>query len=257
MTVAAFVIMLPVALVAWPFDPKKNAAHFVARTWARNLLWANPAVRVRVEGQENLAAIGGSGSAVLCANHESMADIVALYYLGYPFKWISKREVALIPFIGWSMWFAGYIFLKRGDKQSIRRCMEKSNEWLQRGVSIMMFPEGTRSLDGRVRAFKDGAFRMALDSNRPIVPIALKGPRQLVMKGSWKFAARTDMVVRVGPPIFPVPGADPAHEMNRVKAATRAWILKNCAELNGVPESALDAGEDVARFGNKPAEARV
>lgn len=257
LTVGWFLLLLPVTIVAWPFDRKKNVPHYIARTWARELLWVDPGCRVRVEGEEHLAEIGGNGSAVLCANHQSMADIIALYYLGYPFKWISKREIAFVPLIGWAMYFAGYIFLKRGDKESIRRCMEKSNDWLRRGVSIMMFPEGTRSFDGRIKQFKDGAFRMAIESNRPVVPVALKGTRDLVEKGSWKFSARTDMAVRVGPPIRPREGADPAAELDRLKDETREWILRNVAELEGVAEAALDAKEETARFGNNRTDVRV
>ena len=100
LTLGFFAIMLPTALVALPFDRKRNTAHFFARSWARALLRANPGCTVIVEGEENLAAIGGNGASVLCCNHESMADIIALYYLGYPFKWISKREVFYIPLIG-------------------------------------------------------------------------------------------------------------------------------------------------------------
>src|SRR5512143_3996415 len=80
LTLGIFVVKLPVALLALPFDEKRNTAHWFARRWARSLFGINPAIRVPIEGEENLAAIGGNGSAVLCSNHESMADIVALYF---------------------------------------------------------------------------------------------------------------------------------------------------------------------------------
>src|SRR5688500_17481088 len=108
LTVAHFIVILPVCLLAMPFDRKKNVPHWFARTWARWLLRANPACVISIKGEENLAKIGGEGAAVLCANHESMADIIALYYLGHPFKWVSKQSMFYVPLVGWTMWLAGY-----------------------------------------------------------------------------------------------------------------------------------------------------
>jgi 1-acyl-sn-glycerol-3-phosphate acyltransferase len=239
LTVAFFLVIVPTCLLAMPFDRKKNVPHWFARSWARSLLRANPANVISIKGEENLAKIGGQGAAVLCANHESMADITALFYLGHPFKWISKQSLFYVPMVGWTMWLAGYIPLKRGKKDSILRCMEKAGEWLQNGVSIAMFPEGTRSIDGRVKPFKDGAFRLAVDYNVPIVPIALEGPRSLLNKGSWLFAPRAHLVVRVGEPMFPRgKGAD---EVERLKNETRAWILTEMASMKGVSVESLDA----------------
>ena len=238
-TLLLFGALLPSALVAWPFDRKRNIPHWFARTWARALMKANPACRVDVQGAENLDKIGGSGAAVICANHESMADIIALYYLGYPFKWIAKQSLFFVPLIGWAMWMAGYIPLRRGEKDSIRRCMAAAADWIGRGVSIMMFPEGTRSFDGRVKGFKDGAFRLSVDSRVPIVPVALEGPRHLLTKGSWKFAPRARLLVRVGEPIRP--RGDGPGEVDRLKSETRQWILHAMAEMKGVTIAEIDA----------------
>ncbi len=242
LTVAFFTLMLPCALVALPFDPKRNTTHWFAKWWARSLFRINPAVRVRIDGEDNVRR---AGAAVLCSNHQSMADIIALYYLGHPFKWISKREVIFVPLIGLSMVLAGYIFLKRGDKTSIMRCMAKARAWLRGGVSIMMFPEGTRSVDGRLKAFKDGAFRMAAETGVPVIPIALDGPATLIRKGSLTFAARTAIQVRVGPPIVPK-NASP-EEVERLKRETREWILQAMADLRKVEPSTLDADAEIFR----------
>lgn len=238
-TVVHFVFLLPAALVALPFDRKKNVPHWFARSWARSLMRANPGCAVTVEGTENVAKIGGSGAAVICANHESMADIIALYYLGHPFKWISKHSLFFVPLMGWAMWMAGYIPLKRGQKDSILKCMETAADWLRRGVSIAMFPEGTRSVDGRVKAFKDGAFRLSVDQGVPILPVALEGPRTLLNKGSWIFAPKAHLKVRVGEPIFP--NGNSAEEIERLKGLTRGWILTSMAEMKGVSPESLDA----------------
>lgn len=239
LTVANWTVLLPVCLIALPFDRKKNVPHWFARLWARSLMWANPACVVTVRGEENLAKIGGDGAAVICANHESMADIIALFYLGHPFKWIAKQSLFFVPMVGWAMWFAGYIPLRRGKKDSIVACMAKSADWLRRGVSIAMFPEGTRSEDGRVKPFKEGAFRLAVETGAPILPVALEGPRSLLEKGSWIFASRAHLVVHVGEPIR-VTGKGPG-EVERLKNETRAWILREMAEMKNVSVESLDA----------------
>lgn len=238
-TVGHFAFLVPVSILAWPFDRKKNIPHWFARSWARMLMRANPFCTVTVEGNENIAKIGGSGAAVICANHESMADIVALYYVGHPFKWIAKQSLFFVPVMGWGMWFAGYIPLKRGQKDSILRCMETAADWLTRGVSIAMFPEGTRSFDGRVKAFKDGAFRLSVDRAVPILPVALEGPRSMLNKGSWIFSANSHLRVRIGEPILPR-GKGP-DEIERLKKETREWILTSMAEMKGVTRESLDA----------------
>jgi len=243
LTAANWTVLLPVCLLAMPFDRKKNVPHWFARTWARSLMWVIPACVVDVQGEENLAKIGGEGAAVICANHESMADIIALFYLGHPFKWIAKQSLFFVPMVGWAMWFAGYIPLRRGKKDSILRCMEKSADWLRRGVSIAMFPEGTRSFDGRVKPFKDGAFRLAVETGAPILPVALEGTRSLLNKGSWIFASNARLVVRVGEPIR-VAGTGPA-EVERLKGLTREWILREMALMKNVPVEALDAARVV------------
>lgn len=242
LTTTHFVFLLPCAIVTWPWDRKKNVPHWFAKRWARSLMAANPGCKVTVMGVENLQKIGGSGAAVIAANHESMADIIALYYLGYPFKWIAKQSLFFVPCIGWAMWMAGYIPLRRGQKDSILSCMAAAADWIRAGVSIMIFPEGTRSFDGRVKSFKDGAFRLSVETGVPVVPVALEGPRGLLTKGSWLFAASSRMVVRVGEPIRPR-GTGPA-EIERLKAETRDWILRAMADMKGVSVESLDAAPE-------------
>ncbi len=251
-TVVVFVAMLPTCALALPFDRRRNVAHAFATVWARALLRMNPFNRIVVEGAEHLRAAGEG--VVLAANHQSMADIIALYFLGHPFKWISKREIFWVPVIGQAMWLAGYVALKRGDRESARRSMAESREWLARGVSIMIFPEGTRSLDGRLRTFKDGAFRLASDSRRPIVPIAVDGPARLLKKGSWLFAPSTRIHVRIGKPIWP---GDGPRDQERMKSLTRHWILHALSEIQGVPPASIDAAETAPRGREYGSETRV
>jgi 1-acyl-sn-glycerol-3-phosphate acyltransferase len=130
----------------------------------------NPAWPVRIEGRER---IDRNATHVMVANHQSLLDILVFFRLFVHFKWVSKIENFSIPFIGWNMWLNRYIPLKRGDKASIVQMLRACRETLAEGNSIMMFPEGTRSSDGRLRRFKLGAFELAKDSGKPILPLVM------------------------------------------------------------------------------------
>src|SRR5690606_16085028 len=112
---------------------------------------------------------------VMVANHLSLLDILVLFRLFRHFKWVSKIENFRIPFIGWNMRLNRYIPLRRGDRTSVIQMMAACEETLASGSSIMMFPEGTRSLTGELKEFKTGAFELALKTRRPILPILLAG----------------------------------------------------------------------------------
>src|SRR5262249_53142360 len=110
------------------------------------------------EGRQHLPWRGG---AVLVSNHASLADILVLFGLWSPFKWVSKASNFRIPLIGWNMRLNRYVPLVRGDKESIATMMRACEAWLAGGVPVLLFPEGPRSPDGEGKAFKAGAFRMA------------------------------------------------------------------------------------------------
>jgi 1-acyl-sn-glycerol-3-phosphate acyltransferase len=120
----------------------------------------------------------------MVANHQSLLDILILFRLFVHFKWVSKIENFRLPFIGWNMRLNRYIELRRGDKVSIAQMLKASAGALAEGNSIMMFPEGTRSVDGRLRSFKHGAFTLAQQTGCPILPIVVHGTaRALPKKG--------------------------------------------------------------------------
>jgi 1-acyl-sn-glycerol-3-phosphate acyltransferase len=134
------------------------------------------------------------------ANHESFADILLISHLPFEMKWLSKIEILKIPLIGWMMRMAGDIPIKRGFGPSAVEAMERCRASLRNRVSVMFFPEGTRSPDGRMLPFKDGAFRLALEAGVPILPLAVAGTRTALPKHDWRFS-RARAVVEVLPPI--------------------------------------------------------
>ena len=194
--------MFPVAATLWlvtlPFDGRLRALHQLTCFWASLYSWLNPVWRVRIEGRENLR---GRGPYVFVANHASLLDILVLFRLFTHFKWVSKLENFRVPFVGWNMTLNRYIPLRRGDAGSIAEMMTASERTLRAGSSLMLFPEGTRSVDGKLRPFKHGAFTLAQRTGSSIVPIVIEGTSSALPKRGYLLQGRHAITLRVLPPI--------------------------------------------------------
>ena len=123
---------------------------------------------------------------VAVANHESFVDILLISHLKTEFKWLSKSEIFKIPFLGFMMKFVRDIPLERGDSTSGGKAMDAMRERLSHDVSVMIFPEGTRSKTGDMRKFRAGAFKLAIEGQHPILPLALHGTRDALRKNDWR-----------------------------------------------------------------------
>jgi 1-acyl-sn-glycerol-3-phosphate acyltransferase len=137
---------------------------------------------------------------VVVSNHESTADPFLLSWLPWDMRWVAKEELYKVPVIGWAMTFGGDIPLRRGDGDSVRTMLAECRRALDAGISIMLFPEGTRSKDGSLLPFKDGAFDLAISAGVPVLPVALSGTRDCRPKGS-KWFGRARAIAKVLPPI--------------------------------------------------------
>lgn len=200
------VLMFPVAAIIWAltfwFDRRLRTLHMFACFWGGHHIWMNPFWRLKVTGRKN---IRNDQAYVLVSNHQSFLDIMILYNLFRHFKWVSKESNFRIPFSGWNMRLNKYIELKRSDRKSIilmiRECIENINN----GNSVFIFPEGSRSKDGEIRKFKEGAFAIAIKTKSPIVPIVLDGSSKVMSsKGLW-LNAFTQITVKI---LEPVPYKD-------------------------------------------------
>jgi 1-acyl-sn-glycerol-3-phosphate acyltransferase len=198
-------IMFPVFLVSLPFDRTGAWSHWVGARWGRTIVRLVPGWHVRVEGTERLRR----GPFVIIANHQSQVDILVTFFLDHHFKWLSKRSVFNIPGLGWMMWMCRYIPVVRGDKRSAIRCLDTSADWIRRGVSVIFFPEGTRSPDGRLQPFKGGAFRVAAQTGAPVLPVLILGTRACLPRDSLRFGRHGSFRVVIGEPI-PSTGASAA-----------------------------------------------
>jgi 1-acyl-sn-glycerol-3-phosphate acyltransferase len=205
---AAIVLTCPLffagLLVVWAltagFDRRRVLVHLYSCFWATFFVFVNPRWTLAVTGRDR---IPWSGGAVLVANHSSLIDILVLFGLYRPYKWVSKRENFKIPFIGWGMTLNGYVPLVRGDRVSVVAMFEHCARLIRAGSAVMLFPEGTRSRDARLQAFKDGAFELAVEHRVPLIPIAVHGTGRALAKGSLVLREHVHAKVEVLEPLDP------------------------------------------------------
>ncbi len=173
-------------LVTAPFDSGRYHAGFLFRQVAVIHQKLNPLWAFTVTGN---APDDPRHPYVVVANHESFVDILLISHLPFEMKWLSKSEFFRIPFVGWMMWLAGDIRLVRGDKQASAQALLDTKDRLSKKVSVMIFPEGTRSQSGDLGEFRDGAFRIAIQTGVPIIPLAVLGTRDALIKHDWRFGS--------------------------------------------------------------------
>ena len=186
------------------FDKEGRLIHlYVARPWARSILWVC-GIKVRTEGRENLDA---RHPRIYMTNHQSYFDIFALLaFLPVNFKFILKQELMKIPFLGFAMRRARYIGIEREDPRKAVQSIIKAAERIKSGASVVIFPEGTRSIDGKLQPFKKGGFNLALRSGCDIVPVTISDSYRIVPKGSLKIN-KGSFGIHIGKPI-PAKGYD-------------------------------------------------
>jgi len=165
---------------------------------------------------------------VVVSNHESFVDILLLSHLPFEMKWMSKSDFFRYPFVGWAMRMAGDIKLERADAKGGARALAESRDRLEKKVSVMIFPEGTRSANGELQDFKDGAFRLAIQAGVPILPVALIGTRDALVKHDWRFGV-TDAEARVLEPIE-TQGMT-KHDVEELRDRTRDAIAEALARM--------------------------
>ena len=195
--VMATLVLGFLALITYPFDRKGKVVHYYARLWGRVALLANR-VKVRMEGMEN---VKGKGPYIFMSNHQGSYDIFALLgTLPFQFKWLAKKELFSIPFFGWTMAAAGYISIDREGTRETVGAMNRAAQKIHEGMSVVIFPEGSRSPDGSIQPFKKGGFTLAIKSKVPIIPIAITGSREIMPKDRLA-ASSGEIRIWMGSPI--------------------------------------------------------
>jgi 1-acyl-sn-glycerol-3-phosphate acyltransferase len=206
------------------FPAADNKIHKVANLWAKILLLICN-IKVKVIGEENL--LHGKPQ-IFMANHQSDFDIlISLAYIPVQFRWIAKKELFAIPVFGAAMRNAGYIEIDRSNREKAIHSIEEAALSIRRGKSIMTFPEGTRSRDGEIKAFKQGTFHLAIKSGVPIVPVSIIGSGRLMPKRSLRIKPGQIKMV-IGKPVE-VTNFD-IEKRNELIEKIRDEIIKNYNE---------------------------
>jgi len=219
LTVLLFLVMAFLSIILYPFDRKRKIVHAQCFWWTNAVTALNPYWDVKVSGLEN---IDHHKAYVVVSNHQSLADIVIMYKTKMQFKWVAKDSLFKIPVLGWNMLLARHIRLKRGDFSSIKKVYREAGEWLRNGVSVVFFPEGTRSDNHEIGTFQNGAFKLAIKEKVPILPIMIEGTKNAIPKGSWRFTTKISCVIRVLAPIDT--SSLLAHDFVRLRELTRAQL---------------------------------
>ena len=232
--IASSILLFAGALVLFactvPFDRRRALLHLYTCAWAYHYVRLLPLWTAEFA---NLDRIREDATYVLVANHQSLGDILVLFGLFKHFKWVSKRAIFRVPFIGWNMWLNDYVALTRGDPKSIEQMMQGCRKHLQSGSSVMMFPEGTRSVDGQIKPFKHGAFTLACELDLEVVPIVVEGTRDALPKHGLMLEHKWSLPVRVHvlPPVRAQAGESAAMLMERV----RGQMIAELARIRGAP----------------------
>ena len=191
--------------------------------WAKCLIWVS-FVRVQIEGREH-APIGTSF--VILANHQGNYDILALYgFLGRQFRWVMKEELRKVPFLGWGCAAIGHIFVDRSNSRQAFASLEAAKPRLVGGVSVLFFPEGTRSEDGRLGRFKKGGFVMARQLDFPVLPVSISGASAILPRGCL-FPRPGSIRITIHPPVDPKAFADDAEFIDGVRATIAGGLAPN------------------------------
>ncbi|HEX5909474.1 MAG TPA: lysophospholipid acyltransferase family protein, partial [Thermoleophilaceae bacterium] len=210
-------------LVTLPLDRRKVVLHLYSCAWAVFFVALNPLWRLNVTRRDLLP---WKGPAVIVANHASLVDILVVFDLFRPFKWVSKIENFKIPFVGWNMRLNGYVPLLRGDRDSVVAMLARCSELLGKGNPVLFFPEGTRSKDGQMRPFKDGAFELAMEHRVPLIPVSVHGTSRALPKHGMVLKEHVDAHVDVLEPMHPADYASVAE----LRDAARERIAVALAE---------------------------
>lgn len=192
-----FILSIIVLVVTYPFDKSRRWVHECSR-WICGILYGVPPfIRRTIDGVENIEK---GKPYVMVMNHNSGCDIFAAYKIPLNFRWVSKREVFRVPFMGWLLPIHGDIPIERGNAaKAMEKVLREGKLWLGRGVSVAIFPEGTRSKTGEMGRFKAGAFNLAAEAGVDILPIVMTGTNELF--NGWKVNWRNRVAIRVLPAV--------------------------------------------------------
>jgi 1-acyl-sn-glycerol-3-phosphate acyltransferase len=197
--VVTFPLNLIVWILAFPFDRERSLIHWFLTHESFILSYIIPIWKIHIEGREK---VKNETTYVIISNHQSMLDIIIINCLRYKFKWISKIENFKVPVIGEYLKMADYIIVDRENDDSKAEMLERSYNCLKKRISIMLFPEGTRSLDSEIGFFRRGAFQLAIQADVPILPVIIDGTGGILPKHGFIFGSGFQIKIKVLDPVL-------------------------------------------------------
>lgn len=202
--IAFILILFPLTFIIWllvlPFDKHRTVVHWLLIYQSLLLSYIIPLWKIKVEGRDKVVK---GLTYVVISNHQSILDILLLNSLRLQYKWISKRENMKVPFLGWYLRMADYLTVDRGNPDSKEQMMADAYLCLRNGISVMLFPEGTRSVDGEIGLFKRGAFQLAISAKTPILPVLIDGTGGVLPKHGIIFGGFHKITIRIFDPVLP------------------------------------------------------
>ncbi|MBE6204664.1 MAG: 1-acyl-sn-glycerol-3-phosphate acyltransferase [Rikenellaceae bacterium] len=221
-----FIVSIIVLALTYPFDKSRRWVHECSRLICALLYGVPPFIRRTIDGVEN---IDPKKAYVMVMNHNSGFDIFAAYKIPLNFRWVSKREVFRVPFMGPLLTIHGDIPIERGNAtKAMAKVLRLGKLWISRGATIAIFPEGTRSKTGEINRFKAGAFTLAKEAGVEILPVVMTGTNEFFRKG-WLVNWRNRVAIRVLKPVSVEEVA--AKEVAELSTEVRERMVLSLAEL--------------------------
>lgn len=201
--IAFILIFFPVTFIIWllvlPFDKHRTVVHWILIYQSLILSYIIPIWKIKVEGRDK---VDKGMTYVVISNHQSILDILLLNSLRLRYKWISKIENMKVPFLGWYLRMADYLTVDRGNPDSKEKMIADAYLCLKKGISVMIFPEGTRSVDREISFFKRGAFQLAISAKTPILPVLIDGTGGILPKHGLIFGGFHKITIRIFDPVM-------------------------------------------------------
>jgi 1-acyl-sn-glycerol-3-phosphate acyltransferase len=244
---ALMALWLPLLALSRLFekDPIRYRTGYLFRKLGASMSKVNPLWKLHIIGER---ITDPRRPYVVVSNHQSHADVPLIANLPWEMKWLAKLELFKMPVVGWMLTMAGDIPVDRGNRRQGAEVLIMIANYLRQKCSVMIFPEGTRSPDGRVHRFNEGAFRIAIKAQASILPLAIEGSRNCLPKHSWKFGEPSDIQLKIFPPI--TTAGFTSEDATDLCERTRQLIITQIAEWRGVAPDEVDALSDTHAIEN-------
>lgn len=227
LSLSFLIFVLVIRPLTFLVDRDAKIINRISTIWGSLSVWMNPFWRLQIRHREILKP---RTTYLLVSNHLSLFDPLVLFSLRTPFKWLVKQSAFKIPIVGWGMYVNRYIMVKRDSRKSRGEAMQICRHWLERGNSVLIFPEGTRSRTGELQAFQPGAFRLAAELSLPLVPMVVNGTQDILPKNtSFLVGSRAHLTIEI---LEPIPGGTyTIDQVDAFKAEVHQRMQKALAAL--------------------------